>query len=358
MNNLDDLSAIKTLDTSDALNSLKQLPDQFEQGWMQASSMAFPQKFFELTNIIICGMGGSSYAGRLVKSLYDGAEFTKIPIELVNSYYLPGYVNDKSLIILSSYSGTTEETLTVAQEAKRKKALICGVTSGGELANFLKAGSYPAYIFDPVFNPSGQPRIGVGYMVMGLFGILAKLNRIPIGKDEARFLINFLHKQSNSLVETVASANNFAKKLAIKFRSKIPIFVVSDFLDGAGYAVRNPIHETSKQFALYFGIPDLNHHLMEGLSFPAEIKKYLIFVFIESKFYNPRNIKRIQLTKEVVKKNRIEIEEVNLVSDSPLTQVMEFIQLGAWVSFYLAILNKVDPSKIPWVDYFKDRLKI
>lgn len=356
MNNLDDLSVIKNLDTSNALNSLKKLPDQCEQAWKESTTIVFSQKYFELANIIICGMGGSSYGGRIVKSLYDGAQFTKIPIELVNNYYLPGYVNEKSLIILSSYSGSTEEIFSVAQEAKQKKALICGITSGGKLADFLKTNSFPIYKFDPIYNPSNQPRIGVGYMVMGLLGILSKLNRTPIGKDEVIALIKFLHNQSNSLDETVVSGNNFAKKLATKFRSKIPIFVVADFLEGASYAVRNPLHETAKQFALYFVIPDLNHHLMEGLSYPSEVKKYLTFVFIESKFYHPRNIKRIQLTKDVIEKNEIDIEIVKLNSNSPLTQVMEFIQLGAWISFYLAILHEVDPSKIPWVDYFKNQL--
>ena len=348
MIDLDNLEDIKKLDRGNALESIRQLADQCKQAWNEASFISFPDSYYSIKNIVIVGMGGSAYGGRMVKSLWDGAEYTKVPIELANNYWLPGYVGKDTLIILSSYSGTTEETLNCAKEAQKKGAKITGITSGGSLGDFLTQNMYPSYIFDPKFNPSKQPRIGVGYMVIGLVALLAKLKRVPVGDEEVKTLIEYLKRSDKT---------NQAKQLAQKLVGKIPVIIVADFLEGAAHAIRNPFHETAKQLGLYFVVPELNHHLLEGLQFPAENKSLLTFIFVESDWYDDRNKKRIKLTQEVVLKNNITIETIRLEKTSMLTQSMELIQLGAWVTFYLAMLNGVDPSLIPWVDYFKTQLK-
>lgn len=358
MNILDDLNNIRTLDKKNALDSIIQLPLQCKQAWDESFAISFPKNYYEdISNIVICGMGGSTYGARIVKSLYDGAEMTKIPLELVNNYWLPGYVNSETLVILSSYSGNTEETISTAKEAKAKGSKIFGITSGGELANFLKTNNYPSYIFNPIHNPSGQPRIGVGYMVMGLIGILAKLGKIPVAAPEPEKITKFLEVQSTMFDAISFVSTNLAKQMALKLKDKIPVIITADFLEGAAYAIRNPFHETAKQFALYFTVPELNHHLLEGLSFPEGLNRLLFFIFIKSNIYDSRNIRRMQLTMEVIQKNNVESEIISLQGYSALTQVFELIQWGAWVTFYLAMLHNIDPSEIPWVDYFKIKLK-
>lgn len=357
MNNLDDITQIKLLDKKNALDSIVQLPSQCRQAWMESYSIKFPRDFKNVANIVISGMGGSSYGVRIVKSLYDGTEITKVPLELANNYWLPGYVNDKTLVILSSYSGNTEETVSCAAQAKKRGAKIAGITTGGKLGDFLKANNYPAYIFNPIHNPSAQPRIGVGYMVMGLIGILAKLDKIPVAVPEPEKIAVFLERQSAALAENASTSSNPAKNMAIKLKDKIPVIIVSDFLEGTAYTIRNPFHETAKQFALYFSIPELNHHLLEGLSFPKAAKEMFYFIFCQSNIYDPRNLKRMKLTEDVVKQNNIPYEIITLKGYSALSQVFELIQWGAWVTFYLAVLHDLDPSEIPWVDYFKKELQ-
>lgn len=357
MNNLDDITQIKLLDKKNALDSIRQLPSQCRQAWQESYSIKFPRDFKNVANIVISGMGGSTYGARIVKSLYDGAERSKIPVELANNYWLPGYVNSNTLVVLSSYSGSTEETLAAAKQAKERGAKIIGITSGGALAQFLKTYGYPSYIFNPIHNPSAQPRIGVGYMVMGLIGMLAGLEIIPVATEEITKIISFLENETQFINENVTTDKNPLKELSQRLADKIPIIIVSDFLEGAAYAIRNPFHETAKQFALYFSIPELNHHLLEGLSFPSEGRKLLYFIFCQSNIYDPRNLKRMKLTEDVVKQNNIPYEIVTLKGNSALSQVFELIQWGAWVTFYLAILHGIDPSEIPWVDYFKKELK-
>lgn len=356
MNNLDDLSKIKILDKKGALESIKQLPLQCKDAWQDSYSLEFPDTYKDIKNIVISGMGGSTYGARIIKSLYDGAQMTKTSIELANNYWLPGYVNEKTLVILSSYSGNTQETLATAEEAKEKDAKIIGITTGGQLEDFLRSNNYTAYIFNPIHNPSAQPRIGVGYMVMGLIGILAKLGKIPVGSEEVEKILEFLQNQNSLLNEKVSFDNNPTKQIAFNLEKKIPVIIVADFLEGAAYAIRNPFHETAKQFALYFAIPELNHHLMEGLTFPKELKSLLHFIFVQSTIYDKRNIKRMTLTQEIIKNNNIPSKTITLSGNSSLTQVFELIQWGSWVTFYLAMLHDIDPSEIPWVDYFKKNL--
>lgn len=356
MNNLDDLNKIKILDKKNAFLSINQLPLQIQQSWKESNSIEFPNTYKDIQNIVICGMGGSTYGARIVKSLYDGAHMTKVPVELANGYILPGYVNEKTLIILSSYSGNTEETIATAKEAKEKGAKIMGITSGGKLADFLKEENCPVYIFNPIYNPCAQPRIGVGYMVVGLIGMLSKLGIIPVGNEEVQKVIEFLQNKNSLLNENVPFNKNIVKQTAVSLEKKIPVIIVSDFLEGAGYAIRNPFHETSKQFALYFAIPELNHHLMEGLTFPKELKSLLHFIFIRSTIYDKRNLTRMILTQKIIESNKIPSETVDLSGTTALTQVFELIQWGSWVTFYLAMLHDIDPSEIPWVDYFKKNL--
>ncbi len=357
MCDLDDISAVKKIDSRQVMPSLMALHLQCDQAWRESFQIDFPEEFLKANNIVICGMGGSSYGARIVKSLYDSTVSSKIPISLSNNYHLPGYVDSRTLVILSSYSGTTEETLECARQATDKKAMITGITSGGPLADFFKTNNYyPSYIFNPLHNPSQQPRVGVGYMVMGLIGILSKMSYIPTAAEEVKKLVKFLAQKSALYSADREVTINPAKILAQNLQGKMPIIIVADFLEGTGYAVQNPFHETAKQFGVYFTIPELNHHLLEGLTYPEEIRKLLHFIFICSEIYEQKNQKRLILTREIVRKNSISTTEINLTGASPLIQAMELVQIGAFVTFYLAIIHGVDPAKIPYVDYFKKKL--
>lgn len=355
--NLDDIGEIKKLDTKDVMGSIAQLPDQVEQAWDESREVHVPREYDDIKAIVCAGMGGSAYGARLVKSLYSQAELMTVPLELVSDYHLPGYIDEKTLVILASYSGTTEEVLSCAHEAESNGAKIMGLTSGGQLAEILQSGNYPSYIFYPSHNPCGQPRVGQGYMQIGLIGMLSKIGRIPVGQEEITQTISFLRNEGKLLEISSPSENNKAKQLAKGLVGKIPVIIVADFLEGAAHAIRNPFHETAKQFGLYFVVPELNHHLLEGLKYPKANKKLLGFIIIHSDMYDERNKKRIQLTKEVIEKNGLSTEMITLKGTTQLMQSMELIQLGSFVSGYLGLLNGEDPSKIPWVDYFKMQLK-
>lgn len=354
MANLDDIAEIKKLDSSRCLASIAYLPQQCQAAWEEVKDVNFPEEYQKFSSIIFCGMGGSAYGGRIIKSLYP--EKIGVPVDLVSDYHLPAYVDKNSLLIAASYSGNTEETLSAAQEALKVGAKIIGISSGGKLVSLLKNSGKPVYTFSTAFNPSQQPRLGQGYMQMGMLAILNKLGTISIDDGEIRqFIADLVDAQGLLRVEVPAEINP-AKQQASLSAEKIVNIIGAEFLAGAVHAIRNPLHETGKHFANYFILPEANHHLMEGLAYPAYNKLKLIFWLIDSPLYSAELKKRLMLTKEVIEKNNILTSTVNLTFSSKLGQIFELIQFGSFVSFYLAMIHHVDPNEIPWVDYFKEKL--
>lgn len=356
MINLDDKKTIlKIQGGEEVLKSIDKLPQQLEQAFEESQKVDFPESFAKVENILVCGMGGSRFPALIVKDLFK--KELKVPLLINDDYLLPNFVNEKTLLILSSYSGTTEEVITNFYQAKEKKAKITAITSGGEIAKIIKDNHLPGYVFAPIYNPSQQPRIGFGYNVGGLLGILAKLELLKFKKEKIIRAINSLPQLTNNFKVDIPLKDNSAKDLAIKIFNKYPYYIVSEFLTGWGNALANQTNETAKTISTFRVIPELNHHLMEGLKHPGEIKNLLIFVFFFSHLYSPVIQKRFQITKEVVEKNNIKTLWVKLKGENAIEQVFYAMSLGSYLTMYLSVLYQENPSIIPFVDYFKKRLK-
>jgi len=356
MNILDNKKEILKLQGNEkVIASIYNLDKQIVDSFNQARKIKFPENYRKIENIVVGGMGGSRFPALIIKELFK--ERLKRPVIINDNYSLPAFVNQKTLFVASSYSGTTEEVLTMLKEAKNKKALISGITAGGELSKKLIDLKVPFYQFNPDYNPSAQPRIGFGYAVGGFIGLFEALGVLAINKkefDEATvFLTQIIKKFS---IENILEKND-VKKLASFLFKKYPFYIVSEFLTGVGNAVANQTNETAKSISDFRIIPELNHHLMEGLRHPEILKKLLVFVFFQSNLYSPPIQKRFLITKEVVEKNNVKIFTYQLCGKNKIEQVFEMMALGSFLSMYLSVLYKENPAVIPYVDYFKKRLK-
>jgi glucose/mannose-6-phosphate isomerase len=354
MIDLDNIEDIKRLDKSNMLGSIEDLYLQCQQTWSDIQAIQIDDKYQSAENIIVVGMGGSALGPHTVKSLYFDS--LKIPLEIINNYHLPAYANEKTLVVLSSNSGSTEEVLQAAKEAQEKKCLIMGMATGKDLARFLIENKYPSYIFDQKYNKSGQPRMSTGYMILGMIGLFHKAGLITISEEEIESITNILKEKNNSWGQKIDKSKNFAKQIAEQFYGKIVLLVGSSFLSGTVHTFNNQLNENSKNFSSYFLIPEMNHHLMEGLGFPDSNKKNLVYLFINSNLYDERIKKRFNLTQDVVRKNGVTVTEFIPKGKTRLEQSFEVLLLGSYIGFYLAMLNNLNPSPIPWVDYFKDEL--
>ncbi len=355
MKTLDNLSKIKKLDKSAVLRSIELLGKQCLHAFNAVYQNSSFRPIKNIENIVVAGMGGSALGARVIKSLYK--DKLKVPLQVVNSYFLPGFVSKNSLIILSSYSGNTEEILSIAKQVKAKRCPALSICSGGNLWSWSKRNRIPVYKINPQYNPCGQPRMAIGYSICGQLAMLAKTGFLKVENREIEGLIKFLSRRNDDLKASLSFDNNLAKKVAFWLKGSIPVLVAAEHLKGAIYVTRNQINENAKNFAEVFYLPELNHHLMEGLRYPSTNKKNLKFLFYLSSHYLRRNQQRAKLTVGVVKKNGIKTRIYKAKSRNKLEEVFEVIQFGAYFQFYLSILNNLNPAPIPWVDYFKKHLK-
>lgn len=346
MTNLDDVAAMKELDPSGVLESTAMFADQCQQAWEEASTITFPASYKDIYNIVVCGMGGSRFTPRTIKELYR--DRIKEPYEIVEDYTLPAYVDSDTLVILSSYSGTTEEVMSCRADAIKRGAKVTAVSQ--------KAIAPAGYSFDPKHNPCGQPRIGGGYMLMGHLGLLKALKLIDIDDREVAQAIAYIRTIATHYSADVATTNNPAKQLALTLKDTHPFIVTSEFLKGFGNGMANQINETAKMISDPRHIPELNHHLMEGLKRPETLHQNGLFLFFLSKLYSLPIQKRYAITKEVVEKQMVKTYTIDLTGPSKLAQALEAFTLSGFTTFYMAMLYDTDPIAIPWVDYFKEQL--
>jgi glucose/mannose-6-phosphate isomerase len=331
------------IDSLHILDTVHSFPDQCAVTLQEIAQEPIPDQCYLASNIVISGMGGSALGGRVIASLER--QVLRVPIITSTEYHLPNFVDDKTLVIISSYSGNTEETISSLSEARARNSQIFILTAGGKLAQIAKDQHLPHYIFNTKFNPSSQPRMGVGYSVIALAALLSRCRLIQP--------LNHL----NQLPEYLKQKQNETEKyqnLAETLKGKIPVLVSSEHLKGAVHCIKNQINENAKNFCVLFDLPELNHHLMEGLSFPKSNPQNLHFVLIKSEHFHPEVKRRYPITEQVLKKQGISFSSLSLNGPDRLFEAVEAIQAGGYLSFYLSQANGIDPGPIPWVDYFKD----
>lgn len=350
---LDSRSEIKKYDTHNLLGSVELLPEQIQDAWYKTKDLVFPDSYTQIKNVVISGMGGSALGSLVIKHLFK--DELQVPFEVYSHYRLPGYTSHDSLVLLSSYSGTTEETLTAATQAEKVGAKIAVITGGGNLAKLAKEKSWPIYLIDPKYNPSNEPRMAIGYAVAGQLAIFNKLGLINVSEVE----INQMVDRLKSLVKTLGpeSGISTAKGLAYAAYDKEIVLCAAEHLVGTAHVTNNQLNENAKTLTAEWHLPEFNHHYMEALSNPGKLKEDVLFLLYNSHLYHEKLIKRVELTRQVIENAGYQVEIIQATADSKLEQVFEVITLGAFFNFYLAMLYKIDPAPIPRVDWFKAQMK-
>ena len=316
-------------DKQNMLGSIELLGAQLKEGLADFSKVNLPESFKKINKIAFFGMGGSALGADLVRNIF--ASELKVPLIIIRDYSIPAWVDKNTLAVLSSYSGGTEETLTVAKTIHKRTKKVFFIATGGKLRYFSKFG----FIINPHFNPCGQPRMGLGYALAACLGLFSSLNLIKI---------------------TPAKFRNYKKeafKVAKSLKAKIPVIVASEHLSGNAHVINNQINENAKSFASYAILPEMNHHLIEGLRFSS---KNLFFIFLFSKKYFKRNQKRYKATEQVLRKLKIPFAQIDFTEKTKLAEALSVLSFGSYLGYFLALNYKIDPSPIPWVTYLKSQL--
>lgn len=324
---------------------MEKLIDAFSKQLEKAIEIGKKAKFSDTSktysNIIICGLGGSGIGGSLAQDiLYNDL---KIPITINKSYFLPAFANENTLVIISSYSGNTEETLSSMQQAIEKKCKIVAITSGGKVKELCEKNNYD-FIIIPGGNP---PRSSMGYSLTQLFFILNAFNLINSNySSEINDSIKLLESEKENIKKE-------AKELAAKLMNKIPIIYSANNFEAVSIRFRQQINENSKMLCWHHIIPEMNHNELVGWRIKNE-NQAVIFLRNETDYQKIQE--RIELNKEIIYKNTSNIFEIWSKGNSMLERAIYLIHFGDWVSLYLSHLRKVDTTEVNVIDFLKREL--
>ncbi len=342
---LDDLNVIRQKDPHDALSVAA---GEVEQLGFQVVIENEDTIVSGIDTIVVAGMGGSALAAGIARSWLN----TSIPFEVVKDYVLPAYVNEKTLVIASSYSGNTEETLAALSQAEEKNAKIAVITAGGKLAETAKAKHYPLTILPA----NVQPRMAVHYNLRGLIYLLERYEIVRGKYNEIAAAQDWLKEEIKQWLPEVELTHNAAKQLAEKSAGKTAIIYAGPLMAPVAYKWKISFNENAKNIAFCNYYSEFNHNeIMGWVSHPVE-KPFVIFNLL-SGFEHPRILKRFEITEKLLSGRWPHPIDIELKGDSMIKQLLFGSVLADFVGIYLAILNGIDPTQVEVLEKLKAELK-
>jgi glucose/mannose-6-phosphate isomerase len=274
-----------------------------------------------------------------------------VPLLVVRGYDLPAFVDRDTLVILSSYSGSTEETLAACDRALDAGARIIAVTTGGVLAQRAASASFPLVQFQ---FPS-QPREAIGYSSVLMLGVLTELGYIGDCSDQISAATDLLEHMAVELAPS-STGDNRARGLAARCQGRIVAVYGGGLMAEVARRWKGQLNENSKTWAFFDQLPELNHNAVLGFRFPEGAARELLVVMLSAAGNHPRIRLRERITTELLESNGIEVQRVEARGSGKLEQVFSALYVGDFVSYYLALANGVDPSDNGAIDSLKARL--
>jgi glucose/mannose-6-phosphate isomerase len=337
------------IDRARMIDRIVGLPQQMRYAWTQAKNATLPSSHAGARAIAICGMGGSAIGGDVARTLVESE--LDVPIVVVRGYDLPGFVDRDTLVILSSYSGWTEETLAACERALEAGARIIAVTTGGALAERAASAGFPLLRFQ---FPS-QPREAIGYSSLLMLGVLTQLGYTSDYSDQISAAADLLERMAVEL-GPVGDPANAARGLASRCRGRIVAVYGGGLMAEVARRWKGQLNENAKTWAFFDQLPELNHNAVLGFRFPEGVGRELLVVMLSAQGSHPRITLRERITTELLQSNGIDVERVEARGSGSVEQVFSALYLGDFVSYYLALANGVDPSDNEAIDQLKARL--
>lgn len=346
---LDRYSTYERLDPQGMGVHLSGFPAQCRRAWRQASQFRLPAEFRRVNRVVVLGMGGSAIGADLVGGLVSLARASLI---VSRDYSLPYGIDRQTLVVASSYSGTTEETLSGFAEALRLDCPKLVITTGGDIARMAEQNSIPVFRIDY----EAPPRAALAWSFVPLLAFLHRIGLV-VGSDArldvvARLLDGLAVRYGT---ETV-TATNPAKLLARRLRGRLIVIYGAGFLTAVAQRWKTQVNENSKGWAFYEVFSELNHNAIEGYRYPEEIREDASVVMLWSPFLGKRLEQRYRVTADILRRSGVKYEMVEGQGNDRLSQMMSLVYFGDWASYYLAMLNGVDPSPVDRIAYLKKRL--
>ena len=334
-----------SLDKSNMKLAIAQFPDQISKSFDIMKSWS-PQKIYkDINNILIIGMGGSAIGGDVARVIAQND--CSLPIFVNRSYNIPDWVGANTLVIASSYSGNTEETLSAFNQCKQKKSSIIAITTGGDIENYANQ-----YKLDKILVPCGyQPRAALGF---SFTCILILLNRLGFISDK---IIDILYDVIDPLMSMslqMQNNDNEALKIAEKIYTTCPIIYGSEDLTWvAALRFRGQLAENSKMLAFHHNFPEQNHNEIEGWTCNKNIMDNMSIIWIHDTSDHIGVKSRMRISSKLLDLKaglQVQIKQEGL---NRIHRLIKLIHFTDWVSYYAALLNNVDPTPVNRIQELK-----
>ena len=346
---LDDPAKRATADPGAFWKLVSTLPQQADEAWDAGRQWASSLTLSAPRRVVVAGMGGSAIGAEMVAAL--GSTRTATPIEVVRDYTPPALDAD-SLFVACSFSGNTEEVLAAFESAGAQGSARLAITTGGKLGDLAAREGVPTFSF----SFAGPPRTALGYGVLPLVALLRRAGVLDVDDEEVAATIALLEQCSAAAAVDVPTPSNLPKQIATRLSGRIPVIVGPGLLRVAASRWAGVIPENASQWAMAAELPELDHNLVAGFARPTAALEQLHVVLLDGPGVHPRNRRRVEVTAAELQRAGLSCEVVHVEGSGGLDSVLHAAYIGDWVSYYLALLNGVDPFEVAPIDRVKAAL--
>lgn len=370
MATLDDIKQIQKLDKSNMAGFILEMPKQIKESLEKVKKIDLPEDWKKVNKVCMVGMGGSAIANHLVANLPFSER--RLPMYVVRNYTVPDWVDENTLVIITSHSGRTQETLSAFKSIIKKEPIRKNVKNlpdsvGGLTKIFIIAErgqleelgkNAGAIIFD--YDTQAPPRASLGYQLGAVFGLLNKLKIIDQKLKPAIELIEKINsdfepnvKSDDPQSDPTELRGNIAKNLAFCCLDRLPVIVGSGILQSVAWRWKTQMNENANQLAFTEFLPEAMHNAIQGQDFPKSTQESLIYVILKNSSDSQELVLQFKKFENVLEDKKIRYEIIESLGDDIFSQKLSTLILGDWVSYYLAMLNGVDPTPVETIERSK-----
>jgi glucose/mannose-6-phosphate isomerase len=347
---MNDVDRFAGPDPQDMRGQIEALPEQLEAGWelgMRQPSLAGGKPAL----VILAGMGGSAIGADLVAA--HAGSMLPVPLIVWRGYDLPACAGPETLVVLSSHSGNTEETLSAYDAGRRASARLLAVTTGGELARRCDAAGIPVWRFEH----RGQPRAAVGFSSALILAGLHRLGLVSDAGGDIHLAAQAMRDQQQVLRPESAVTRNPAKRMAGQLLDRMPLIVGGGLLAPVARRWRTQIAELAKAVAQFEELPEADHNMVAGVGQPESLITRTMAVFLRAGLDSPRLAARVEATRQVMMVEGFNTDVVDAAGMTRLAQQWTCLHYGDYVAYYLAMAYGVDPTPVAAIEDLKARLR-
>jgi glucose/mannose-6-phosphate isomerase len=347
---LDDDAAMGRADSEGMLGFVAAFSDQVAEGWRLSRELELP--WGTPKSVAVLGMGGSAIGGDLVRGIW-GDRIT-VPVEVVRGYDLPAWVGPETLVVASSKSGTTEETISSLEQALSRRCPVVVVSTGGALKTVAEAAGLPFV----TFPAKGAPRAAVGYSLAILAGVLERAGVLALGDAEIEQGVADARGMAARCEPGVGTVDNLAKQLAWALVDRFVMISGSGHLAPVARRWKAQLNENAKAIATFEELPEAAHNAIVGLEQPESLRDHLHLVMLRGAAEHPRNALLAEIMTEVTETAMVSSSVVETEGSDKLGEALSAVVIGDYVSVYVAFMYAVDPSPVIAIDHIKERLGV